>query len=187
MDERSRLPVRVLPVLVALILALLLMPGPAVLSTQPPTVSYPVINKILGGETLTGFGDDVEFTVTVWNELEPTPPLVPTTWYNVRATDVLSPGLAIDTVNVTGSYDDYNVVGNTVVVTATTLAPGEYFAFDIHCTVVAIPEPDGVFTNTAQLDFEYEDGQPEGPITSDPVTVTVLRRTFLPVVVVNTP
>ena len=187
MSDRKQVFVRLWPALVVVLLALLVVPGPAVLSTQPPTVSYPAINKILGGETVFGLTDQVEFTVTVWNELEPTLPLVPTTWYNVRATDVISPGLAIDTVNVTGSYDDYSVVGNTVVVTATTLAPGEYFAFDIHCTVVSIPEPDPVITNTAQLDFEYEDGQPEGPLTSDPVTITVLRRTFLPVVVVNTP
>ena len=185
MAERMKLVLRLWTVPIVLLLMVLVWPGPAVMSIRPPTVSYPAIYKTLDGETLFGLNDKVEFTVVVGNELDPPPPLHPQTWYNVRATDVLSPSLTIDTVEVTGSYDDYTVVGNTVVVTATTLAPGEWFAFHLHCTVASIPQPDPVIINTARLDFEHESDQPEGPITSEPVTITVLRRTSLPIVVVN--
>jgi hypothetical protein len=174
------------PALIVLLLVLLAAPVPAASPAEdPPLVSYPAIDKTLAGETVIGLSDQVEFTVVVGNELEPSPPLVPVTWYDVRATDVLGPGLTIDNVNVTGDYDDYDVLGNTVVVTATALEPGQYFAFDIQCTIVSFPQPDGIITNTARLDFEYEDGAPEGPLFSETVALTVRRRSFLPVVLRN--
>lgn len=183
--ERMEHVLRPCTVLIVLMLIVIAWPGPAAMSMRPPSVSYPAIYKTLGGETLFGLNDKVEFTVIVGNELDPSPPLQPQTWYNVRATDVLSPSLVIDTVEVRGSYDDYSVTGNTVVVTATTLAPGDWYAFDIHCTIASIPQPEPVITNTARLDFAYEGGEPEGSLISDPVVVTVLRRSFLPIVLVN--
>ena len=185
MAERMKHVLRLWIVPIVLLLMVLVWPGPVVMSIRPPTVSYPAIYKTLDGETLFGLNDKVEFTVIVGNELDPPPPLKPQTWYNVRATDMLSPSLAIDTVEVSGSYDDYSVVGNTVVVTATSLTPGEWFAFHLHCTVASIPQPDPVITNMARLDFEHADGEPEGPLSSDMVVITVLRRTSLPIVVVN--
>jgi uncharacterized repeat protein (TIGR01451 family) len=181
MTDRKQILVRLWPALAVVLLALLVVPGSAAVPDQPPSVSYPEIHKH-SDEDAIGLGDHVQFTVTVRNDSEPPPPL--DTWYNVRATDVLSPSLAIDTVDYSGDHS-YSVVGNTVIVTATTLAPNEIFTFDIHCTVVSIPEPEPVITNTALLQYEDETGEPAVSVTSEPVVITVLRRTFLPTILRN--
>jgi len=179
MSHRRRSFVRYLPALAAILLATLVLPGPvADISGQPPTTTFPAIYKMIGGGTIFGLGDQVEFRVTVANELS----AEAITWYNVRATDEVDPRLRVDGISVHGTYDTASLAHNTVVVTADSLLPGQYFWVDIYCTIVSGPGSDPIVANVAQLVFENEAGDPFGPLASDPVWIELVGRLFLPVV-----
>jgi fimbrial isopeptide formation D2 family protein len=182
MNRKGTVHVPVLRTLVGLVLALALLQGTVlVTATPPPTWTPPEIVKI-ANKTHMGIGDQVRFTVTVTNPASPPPPSVAVTWYEVHATDVVSPELHIDNVGVTGTYSSVNIVGNTVVVAANTLAPGQWFVATIDCTLVGPAEPGSSITNYATVDYEDDTGDPGEPIHSALVTIKVDYQALLPVV-----
>ncbi|MFC2031532.1 isopeptide-forming domain-containing fimbrial protein [Chloroflexota bacterium] len=169
--------------LIGILLVLgLLQSSVPVLSDPPGTWTPPLISKGVE-ETEVVIGDPIEFTVVVNNPASATGPDVAVPWYEVVATDVISPGLAIDLAVPAGTFDAWSVVGNTVVVTASELLPGEWFSVDITCTLVSPVQPWLVITNTASLEYEDETGDPGARVVSDPVPVSVVGHwLFLPIV-----
>jgi fimbrial isopeptide formation D2 family protein len=181
MKEKRIVRTSVLRILGGLVLALvLLLSTTLVAATPPPTWTPPEIVKV-ANKTHLAIGDQVRFTVTVTNPASPTPPQVAVTWYQVHATDVISPELHIDNVGATGSYSSVSIVGHSVMVTANTLTPGQFFVVTIDCTLVGPAEPGSSITNRAMVDYQTETGDPGVPVSSELVTINVLHRYFLPI------
>jgi len=171
--------------LVGVVAILLLLQASVSVFSAPPPPSWapPTIYKN-SAKTDVKLGEQVIFNVTITNRQSPDDPLVPVTWYNVTVTDVFSSSLTIDEVSVGGTYDGYTTVDQTVIVTATSLAPGEWFVASIKTTVKAWPGPSGIITNTALVEFEDDAGNPGVPALSNPAVITVEEpvRVFLPII-----
>ena len=158
-------------------------------SPPPPTWTRPgVARAALPEPDSLAIGDTVRFLIIVENPANPTPPDVVVDWYYVQATDVLSSILEIDTANTTilgyqGEEPVMQITDNTVEVTVDLLQPGDYFLFQIVCTLVPPVETGMVIVNQAAVEYEDSAGNPGAKIYSDPVTIPVYYYPlFLPII-----
>ena len=146
----------------------------------PPTWTRPSVAKFAIPEPDSlALGDTVSFFVTVENPANATLPDVVVDWYQVQATDVVSSALQIDPVSsdivgYEGEEPVMQITDNTVVVTVDLLQPGDYFIFQIVCTVVGPLETGMVIVNQATVDYEDSEGT-EGE------TIYSLPRVEIPV------
>jgi hypothetical protein len=180
-DNHHRTPASRRKALGSILVLLALLHGAVLVSAEPPpTWTPPVVYKYANKASL-GMHSRVQFTVMLINPRQVDEPNVPVTWTQVHVTDVISSALKIDTVNIQGTYDSINVVGNTVVASVATLEPGDWLAFAVSCTVIHPGEPGSTITNVATVDYQDENGDPAVPFQSNVVTLTMMERTFLPI------
>jgi hypothetical protein len=165
---------------VALVLVMVLATFVAISAAQPPpTLTRPKVAKIAIPEPDSlALGDTVRFFIIVENPAKATPPEIVADWYQVQASDVVSSALEIDTVNSNivgyqGEEPVMQITDNTVVVTVDLLQPGDYFIFQIVCTVVGPLETGMVIVNQAAVDYEDSEGKEQETIYSDPVEIPV--------------
>ena len=145
---------------------------------QPPTIVKKVSAECLD------VGQAVRFTVTVTN-----PPASENavTWYKVRVTDEIDPALRIDEVLVSQSSGELGAAGamdseagNRVVAEIKELKPGESLVITIDCTLMEVPSPWRLITNSAVLVYEDAGGEAQPPIQSNQVSIRARACVFLP-------
>jgi hypothetical protein len=106
-----------------------------------PSPFPPEIYKFADDHYL-GIGDPVTFMIGVLNR-----EWHGVTWFDVALYDEVPAEFLIDEVTVIPPDLEPVIIGNRVAVTATSLAPGEWFAVNLDCTLVGPAEPHEEITN----------------------------------------
>jgi hypothetical protein len=164
----------------ALVLAVVLATAVAISAALvPPTLIRPEVYKYAIPELDSlKLGDTVRFFIVVENPEIAPPGYSVVDWHQVRATDIVSSVLEIDTedsgiVAYLGEEPLMEITDNTVEVTVDLLQPGDYFIFQFLCTVVGPLETGMDIVNRAAVDYEDSEGNQEETIYSDPVIIPV--------------
>jgi uncharacterized repeat protein (TIGR01451 family)/fimbrial isopeptide formation D2 family protein len=152
--------------------------GPITATTTLTTPLATALRKTVTPLTAS-VGSQIVYIVTL-----PHPP-IGATIYDVHFTDTVDARLRIDLVSAPGA-SGFGHTGNVVTATYTAIASSTQVVVAITATVLDDAAVyDGVaITNTAR--YNYRDN-PDGPITSEPVTTTIREPVLVPFKAVQTP